>query len=82
MPIRWRCPPGELVRKAAQRLGAQAHLEGQFFDSVFQLTATGDAVIDERLADDVTNSEARVERGVGILEDNLQPAPPRPHLAA
>src|SRR5215472_8587137 len=51
----------ELVREAVERLGAQADLEGQLSDSVFQLAAAGNAVIDERLADDVANSEARVE---------------------
>ena len=71
----------EFVRKAVERLGAQAHLESQLGYSIFQLAAAGDAVIDERLPNDVANSEPRVERGVGVLEDHLQPAPPGPHLA-
>src|SRR5208282_1930421 len=44
--------------------------------------AAGDTVIDQRLADDVADSEARVERGVGVLEHHLELAPVGPHLAA
>jgi hypothetical protein len=59
----------------------KSHLEGQLPHSVFELPAVGDTVIDERLADDVANSEARVERGVGVLEHHLELASVRPHLA-
>src|SRR5208282_6462279 len=44
--------------------------------------AAGNTVIDQRLADDVADSEARVERGVGVLEHHLELAPVGPHLAA
>ena len=36
----------------------------------------------QRLADDVADAQARVQRGVGVLEDDLQLAAPGPHLLA
>ena len=73
---------GEFVRVAVERVLPQAHLEGQLRDPRRQLAAARDAVIDERLADDVADLEARVERGVGVLEDDLELAPIGPHLVA
>jgi len=73
---------GEFVREAVECLFAQAHLEGERGDPLRQLAAARDPVIDDRLADDVANLEARVERGVGVLEHDLELMPVRPYLAA
>ena len=55
-------PARKFVREAVERFGPEAHLEGQLLDPVLELAPAGDAVIDQRLADDVANSKARVER--------------------
>src|SRR6516225_5673896 len=73
---------GEFMRVAFERFGAQAHLQGELGDPLLQLAAAGDTVVDERLADDVVDFEAWVERGVRVLEDDLQLAPIGPHLTA
>src|SRR5690348_10799277 len=73
---------GEFVRVTVERFGAQAHLESEFGNAFRQLAAAGDAVIDERFADYVADPEARVERRIGVLEDDLQLATVGPHLAA
>src|SRR5262249_61673376 len=73
---------GKFVRVAVERLGAQTDLEGELRDPFLEFAAAGKAEIDERLADDVADLEARVQRGVRILEDHLELPPPRPHLAA
>src|SRR6266446_3535678 len=73
---------GKFVREAVERVLPQAHLEGECGDPVPQLVAAGDAVIDQRLADDVADPEPRVERGVGVLKDDLELAPVGPHLMA
>ena len=71
---------GEFVRVAVERLGPQPDLERQCLDPLGQCAAARDAVIDQRLADDVADLEARVQGGVGVLEDDLQLAAPGPHL--
>ena len=35
----------------------------------------------QRLGDDVAHPPARIERGIGVLEDHLHLAPQRPQLA-
>jgi len=60
---------GKFVREAVER-----------GDPLRQLAATRDPVIDDRLADDVADSETRVERGVGVLKDDLELAPIGPPL--
>ena len=46
---------GEFVRVAVERVLPQADLEGELRDPLVELTAARDAVIDERLADDVAD---------------------------
>ncbi len=84
MPMRWRWPPENSCGsgRASSALGPQAHPEGECRDPLGQLAAARNPVIDDRLADDVANSQARVERGVGVLEDDLELAPVGPHLVA
>jgi hypothetical protein len=43
--------------------------------------AAGDVVIGERLAEDVADAQARVERGVRVLERHLEPASVGAHSA-
>ena len=73
---------GEFVRVAVQRLGPQADLVGERLDPLVERAAMGDPVIPQRLGDDVADPEARVQGGIGILEDDLQFAAIGPHLAA
>src|SRR5438105_1721360 len=71
----------EFVREAIKRLGPQPDLAGQHLDPVVEGAALRDAVILQRLADDVADPEARVQRGVGVLKDDLQLAAIGAHLA-
>ena len=65
---------------AVERLGPQADLAGQHLDPVVERAALRDPVVLQRLADDVADPEARVQRGVGVLKDDLQLAAIGPHL--
>ncbi len=65
-------PAGELVRVLHHVQRRQADRLEQFAHPLFQLGAVGDdAVFLERLAHDVFHDPARVQAGVGILEDHL-----------
>ena len=72
---------GELVREAVVVLGGEADPLEQLLHFAAQLGAAGFALQPQRLADDLADPLARVERGVGVLEDHLHLAPQRPHLA-
>jgi hypothetical protein len=65
----------ELVRVAVEVVGVEADLVEQLLDEGASLGAAGDAVHAEGLADDVGHGHARVERAVGVLEDDLHVAP-------
>src|SRR5712671_3082024 len=73
---------GEFVREAVERFGPETDLESELAHPPVERASARDAVIDQRLADDVADSEARVEGGVGVLEHHLELAPVGPHLAA
>src|SRR5260221_5010481 len=73
---------GEFVRIALHRLAAQADLLEKDGDAAGEVRAVGDLVVAQRLANDITDIHARVERGIGILEDDLQLAAIGPHLGA
>ena len=62
MPMRWRWPPENSCGKRSSASVAQADLERQIGDPVAQLVAARDAVIDQRLGDDVADPQARVQR--------------------
>ena len=62
---------GEFVRETIQMLTAQVHQFEQFDDARGQRFAAQARVNDERLGDDVVHGEARVERRVRVLEDDL-----------
>ena len=75
-------PARELVRVALGVLGVEADRLEQLGDALLALGLGADVVDLERLADDVADAHARVERGVRVLEDDLHVAAQRVHLAA
>src|SRR5438876_371501 len=73
---------GELVRIAAEVIGAQPHRLEEVDDALLALLAgLGELVDDQRLSDDRAHGHARVEGGVGILEDDLHVAAKVPQRA-
>ncbi len=74
--MRWRWPPGELVRKLCAVGGGEADLLEQARYArgarARRLSAARSA---QRLGDDVGDAPARIEARVGILEDHLHVAP-------
>ena len=75
MPMRWRCPPRELVRVAVERVRVDAHGLEQLAHLGLALRAVAHLVHEQRLADDVAHGHAPVEARVGVLEDHLHAAP-------
>ena len=68
----------ELVRVAVREARVEADHVEQLADPDAPVLARADPVHDQRLADDVADRHARVERRVRVLEDDLHLAP---HLA-
>ena len=64
----------EGVRIAHHVLGTQPHHLEQLSHAILQLLALGDAVDDQRLAHDLQQRPARIQRSVGILKDHLHVA--------
>ena len=77
MPMRWRWPPVELVRIALRMLRLQADLREQFLHALATLPRRHQAVDREAVGDLSADPPARVEAGIGVLEDDLH-APPQP----
>src|SRR5205823_3281561 len=50
----------------------EAHDLEQLLRAATTRAAVADVVDEQRLRDDVTDRHARIERGVGVLEDDLQ----------
>ncbi len=73
---------GELVRVPVGVFGAQSDLGEQFLDARADGGAAGPAVQLDRLGDDLTDGHARVERGRGVLEDQVEVLAQRTHRAA
>ena len=71
-------PAGELVGIAVEVLPAHADLLEQLDDALGQLGAGRLAIDPQRPADDVLDEVARIERGEGILEDDLAVAAESP----
>ena len=64
---------GEFVRIAAHVLDRESDETQKFGDPLAAAgAAAADAVHDQRLADDILDAHARVERGEGVLEDRLR----------
>src|SRR6185503_11900223 len=68
------------MRKAARRIRIEAHSLQKFRDAVAPCAAFDRTVNVQRLADDLIDAQARVEAGIGILEDDLEPAAVSPHV--
>jgi len=72
---------GELVRIAVVVLGVEADELEQFLHVAPDTAGCFDLLQPERGADDGADRMPGVERGVRVLEDHLDLAPQRPHLA-
>ncbi len=72
---------GEFMWIAVGMLRLQADELQEFGDAPAALRAAGEAVGVQRLADDAADAQARVEAGVGVLEDHLHAPPVGPHGA-
>ena len=57
---------GALVR-------TQPHTGKKHGDAISLFSARADAEVDQRFLHDFTRRHARVQRGIGILEDDLHP---------
>src|SRR6266545_4102321 len=73
---------GELVRVAVDEVGVEADDFEQPLRAPPPRAAVADAVDDERFADDVPDCHPRIQRGIGILEDDLRLPAHRPQLAS
>ena len=71
---------GEFVRIAHHVPGRQADHLQQLLDPRALFLAVCDAVHLQRLGDDVADRHARIERRIGILEDDLDLPADHPHL--
>src|SRR5205807_2043413 len=76
-------PAGEFMRIAPHVVGIEPDGFEQFDDPVLELApAFREVMDDQRFADDRADGHARVERSVGILEDDLHVAAQRAQRAA
>src|SRR5208282_1677070 len=71
---------GELVRIAPRVAGEQADETEELGDPLLARLAAAQVVDGERLGQHLGNRHARVERAIGVLEDDLHLAPQGPHL--
>jgi hypothetical protein len=72
---------GELVRVAPGVLGQQADDIEELAHALLARGLVADLVHVERLGEDLAHRHARVERGIGILEDDLHVAAHPPQVA-
>src|SRR4249920_773217 len=72
----------ELMWEAVRVLGREPDRAQELLHSAIPLASAVEAMDPERLGDDVPDRHARVQRGVRILEDDLDVPPDRPHLPA
>ena len=72
----------ELVGKAVSVLGTQADGPKELLHATTALGATVELVDPKRLGDDLAHRHPRVQRRVRVLEDDLDVASDRTHLAA
>ena len=72
----------ELVRVAPRVAGQQAHEAEELGHPLLFRAAAGEAVNGERLGQHLADRHARVERAVGVLEDDLHLAAQAPHALA
>ena len=72
---------GELVRIALESICAEPDQRHQFAGAALGL-GTRDAMGDRPVSDDPADALARIERGIGVLEDHLDLATKRPQRLA
>jgi hypothetical protein len=72
--------PAEGVGKPPHVLGPQADAAQEIRHALFTLPPVLHAVDEQRLADEIEQRHARIERRERILEDHLHLAPQRSHL--
>ena len=65
---------GKFVGEASHVGGGETNKREHLGDALFTLFAMSDAVNIKRLSNDIFYSHTRVERGIGVLEDNLHAA--------
>src|SRR5205085_8818083 len=74
-------PARELVRIAARVMRREADEPQQLLDARPQLLRSRDEAVEpQRLTENLAHGHARIERGIGVLEDDLHGAPERAHL--
>src|SRR3546814_5098147 len=71
---------GKLVREIAHLGGAQADAIEELRDHLLALLRSRDTVDEQRLADDIADRHARIQRRVRVLEDDLHLAAEGAHL--
>ena len=75
-------PAGKLERIFTQRIGAQPNLGEQLRDALGALRRAFAGNILQRFGHDLSRSQARIERGIRVLEHQLHALPPRPQRGA
>ena len=73
---------GKLVRIAVGVVGLQADELEQFLDALVDALTLREFVDAQRLADDVADGHARIERRERVLEDDLHRPADLAHIAA
>ncbi len=81
MPSRWRWPPENSCGYLRMCSGRSPTRSNRAAIRAARAAAFGEAVVGQRLADDLARGLARVERGVGVLEDDLEVTAMAMHLA-
>ena len=79
---RWRWPPESSAGKRDPHAGRESHAREKRADALRQRAPAGELLHAERLGDLIARPHARVERGLGILEDDLQLAAAAAELLA
>ena len=77
--MRWRWPPENSCGKLRICWRCRPDLVEQVRDALLFFPAVGNAVDQQRLADDVAGRHARIERGKRVLKDDLHLPAMRPH---
>ena len=80
MPIRCRWPPENSWPYRLRCSGFSPTSSQQFADPLVDLPCLTDLVDPEGFGDDVVDRPARIQRRVGVLEDDLHVAPDRPQI--
>ncbi len=82
MPMRWRCPPENACGKRFRYCDGRCTSSSSSATRALRARAVGHAVHQQRLADDLGDRHARIERGERVLEDHLHLPPQRSQVLA